>query len=321
MRTDAPSPPPHGPLPRVHFDLTTVQLFIATAELGGVTKAAERMHLAPAAASRRILELESQLGLSLFERRPHGMALTEAGRAMLAHARSITHSVLRMQDDAASYAGGDQGVVRIAAPKSAVIQFLPADIERCATRCPGVRIDLQEMNSQIVMQALERGMVDLGIYEAGLGTCELPSLPYRSDRLVVVTPREHALAGRARLALDDILSCDVIGLGAGSAISLMLERLAGEAGRILRMPMRVGGFDSIAALVAQGLGIAVMPQAVARSVAGGSRFARVPIEGDWSERRFVLCHRPPASLSRAAQGVVRVFSEPPTPTANPASTK
>ena len=150
MRTDAPSSP-HGPLPRVHFDLTTVQLFIATAELGGVTKAAERLHLAPAAASRRILELESQLGLSLFERRPHGMALTEAGRAMLAHARSITHSVLRMQDDAASYAGGDQGVVRIAAPKSAVIQFLPGDIERCAKRCPGVRIDLQEMNLAVVI--------------------------------------------------------------------------------------------------------------------------------------------------------------------------
>ncbi|MFN6997183.1 MAG: LysR family transcriptional regulator, partial [Aquincola tertiaricarbonis] len=142
---------------RLHFDLTTLQLFIATAELGGVTRAAGRVHIAPAAASRRIQELEAQFGLPLFERRPHGMALTDAGRAMLAHARSITHTVSRMQDDAASYLGGDQGVVRIAAPKSAVIQFMPADIERCALACPGVRIDLQEMNSQIVQQALKRG--------------------------------------------------------------------------------------------------------------------------------------------------------------------
>ena len=91
---------------RLHFDLTTLRLFIATAEQGGVTRAAERMHMAPAAASRRIVELEAQLGLPLFDRRPHGMTLTEAGRAMLAHARNISHTVVRMQDDAAFYLGG-----------------------------------------------------------------------------------------------------------------------------------------------------------------------------------------------------------------------
>ncbi len=139
--------------PRLHFDLTTVQLFIAVAELGGITRGAERLHLAPAAASRRVLELEAQLGVALFERLPHGMALTEAGRALLAHARGITHTVQRMQDDAASFIGGDLGVVRIAAPKSAVIQFLPFDIQRCASACPGVRIDLQEMNSLEVQQS------------------------------------------------------------------------------------------------------------------------------------------------------------------------
>jgi DNA-binding transcriptional LysR family regulator len=314
---------------RLHFDLTTLQLFIATAELGGVTRAAARLHIAPAAASRRIVELEAQFGLPLFDRRPHGMALTDAGRAMLAHARNITHTVVRMQDDAASYLGGDQGVVRLAAPKSAVLQFVPADIERCALACPGVRIDLQEMNSQIVQQALARGVADIGIFESTLGAVDLPTLPYRSDRLVLVAARGHALAGRAQVALDDILACDVIGLGEGSAISILLERLANEAGQLLRMRMRVGGFDSIAALVSQGLGIGVMPLAVARAVAGGSRFARVPIEGDWAKRQFVLCHRPHEVLSRAAQSVVQVLAQlqpaqpagPDTPNAKPASPK
>jgi DNA-binding transcriptional LysR family regulator len=306
---------------RLHFDLTTVQLFIATAELGGVTRGAERLHMAPAAASRRILELESQFGVALFERRPHGMVLTDAGRAMLAHARSITHTVLRMQDDAASYLGGEQGVVRVAAPKSAVIQFMPFDIERCAAACPGVRIDLQEMNSQVVQQALRRGVVDIGIYEASLGAIDLPTLPYRSDQLVVVTARGHALAGRGHVTLDDVLACDLIALGEGSAISIMLERLADEAGQLLRMRMRVGGFDSIAALVAQNLGIGVMPAAIARHVAGGNRFARLPVRGDWARRQFVLCHREPAALSRAAASVAQVLANTDTQNANPASPK
>jgi DNA-binding transcriptional LysR family regulator len=304
---------------RLHFDLTTVQLFIATAELGGVTRGAERMHMAPAAASRRILELESQFGVALFERRPHGMVLTDAGRAMLAHARNITHTVLRMQDDAASYLGGEQGVVRVAAPKSAVIQFMPRDIERCAAACPGVRIDLQEMNSQVVQQALRRGTVDIGIYEASLGAIDLPMLPYRCDHLVAVTARGHALAGRREVVLEDILACDLIVLNEGSAISIMLARLADETGQLLRMRMRVGGFDSIAALVAQDLGIGVMPAAIARHVAAGSRFARLPIRGDWARRQFVLCHRAEDSLSRAAASVARVLAD--TQNANPASPK
>ncbi len=295
--------------PRLHFDLTTIQLFIAVSDQGSITRGAERLHLAAAAASRRILELESQLGVALFERLPHGMALTEAGRALLAHARGITHTVQRMQDDAASFVGGDLGVVRVAAPKSAVIQFLPFDIQRCTTACPGVRIDLQEMNSQEVQQSLRRGTVDIGIYEGSLGVIDLPTEPYRTDRLVLVVARGHALARRKQVTTEDVLDCDLIVLGESSAISIGLERLAEEAGRVLRMRMRVGGFDSIAALVAQNLGGGVMPEAIAAEVAAGGRFVRLPIAGPWAARQFVLCHRPHGALSSAAQGVVAVLAQ------------
>ncbi|TDF67997.1 LysR family transcriptional regulator [Cupriavidus sp. L7L] len=296
-------------LPRLHFDLTTVQLFIAVADLGSITRGAERLHLAPAAASRRILELEAQLGVSLFERLPHGMACTEAGRALLAHARGITHTVQRMQDDAASFVGGDLGVVRVAAPKSAVIQFLPFDIQRCATDCPGVRIDLQEMNSLEVQQSLRRGTVDIGIYEGSLGVVDLPTALYRTDKLVLVVARGHALAKRKQVTSEDVLDCDLIVLGESSAISIGLERLAEEAGRVLHMRMRVGGFDSIAALVAQNLGGGLMPEAIAHEVAGGSRFARLPIAEDWAQRQFVLCHRPHSALSSAALSVLEVLAQ------------
>jgi len=85
--------------------------------------------------------------------------------------------------------------------------------------------------------------------------------------------------------------------------------------------MRVNGFDSISGLVAQGLGIGVMPQLVARSVAGGSRFVRVVIAGNWAHRQFVLCHRAAASLSRAAHSVVQVLAAAHTQKVNPASHK
>ena len=308
LQADTVASAPAAPA-RIHFDLTTLRLFIATAELGGVTKAAERMHLAAAAASRRIQEFEAQFQLPLFRRLPHGMALTDAGRALLAHARTMIHTTARMQDDAASFLHGEKGVVRIAACKSVVLQFLPTDIVRCAQACPGVRIDLQEMNSAGVLQAMTRGLADVGIYESSLGPIDLPASHYREDRLVLLAPRGHALARQASVDMADILAWDVISLDEGSAILINLERQACEANGVLRMPIRVGSFDSMAAMIAQGLGIGVMPEMVAAAIARGPAFCQVPIAGAWATRRFVLCHLPAGSLASAAQSVVPVLLE------------
>lgn len=293
---------------RLQFDLTSLRLFVATAELGGISKASERMALAPAAASRRIQELEQQLGLPLFERRSSGMVLTDAGRTLLAHARAILHTAGRMQDDAAAYRDGEKGVVRIAACKSVVLQFLPADIQRCAAAFPGVRVDLQEMNSQGVLDAMRRGAADLGLYEASMGPVPLPSRAYRDDRVVLLAPAGHALAGRAGVGLEDILQFDVIALNPGSAISLAMERAAAELNRTLQMRIRVDSFDSMAAMVEGGVGIGVMPQAVAERIAGDARFARLPIEAAWARRSFVLCEQPQGTLSAVAQGISRMLA-------------
>lgn len=292
---------------QLQFDLTSLRVFVATAELGGITKASVRLALATAAASRRIQDLETQLGLPLFERRPHGMVLTEAGRALLVHARSILHTAGRMQDEAASYRHGVKGVVRIAACKSVVLQFLPADLQRCAEACPGVRIELQEMNSQGVLQAMDRHAADLGIYEATMGPVEWATQPYREDRLILLAPRAHALAALPSVTLEDILPWEVIGLEEGSAIAIGLARHAAEAGGVLRMRTRVSSFDSMAAMVTQGVGLAVMPLAVAEAIARRPGLRRIPIRETWARRQFLLCLQAPEALSSAALSVLEVL--------------
>ena len=254
-------------------------------------------------------ELEAQFGLPLFQRLPHGMALTDAGRALLGHARSMASSVARMQDDAQAFRQGDKGVVRIAACTSTVLQFLPLDLLRCNAACPDVKIDLQELNSPGVIQALGRGLADIGIYESTLGVVPLPSLPYHQDRLVLVVPAAHALAGFDSVRATDFLDCDVIGLSEGSAIASTLERVAAEAQRGIRMRIRVSSFASMMAMVEQGIGVGLMPEQVARSFYGNRRFRHVEISEDWAVRRFVLCHQPLAALSSAAQAVIDVLAD------------
>lgn len=302
----------------LRFDLVTLRLFEATAELGAVTKAAERLALAPAAASRRISELESQIGVTLFERRPHGMTLTDAGRTLLAHARSMIHSAARMYDDASAFRQGDRGVVKIAACTSAVLQFLAEDVQRCHAAHPGIRIDLQELNSHGVMQALARNVVDIGIYEFSLGRLDFPTQIYREDRLVVLTTAGHPLAEVEQVTVRDLFAYDVIGLTEGSAISIALGRLANQSERVLHMRIRVGSFDSMTAMVAAGVGIGVMPLNVARVLADGERFRVLPIEGDWATRQFALSHLPQDSISSSALTVIDLLTQPVSQNSKPA---
>jgi DNA-binding transcriptional LysR family regulator len=236
------------------------------------------------------------------------MALSDAGRAMLAHARSMLHAVERMQDDAAAFLHGGRGIVRIAACTSAVLQFLPDDIRACHAANPNIHIDLQEMNSEGVVRAVQRGVADLGVFESSVGSVALPTLHYRDDRLCLVTLDDHPLArdqeaGRS-ITIDKLLDHDLIGLTEGASVSITLGRLAAHAEKPLKMRIRVGSFDSMAAMIASGIGVGLMPEAVAKLIASAPHFHHLPIGDDWAARRFVLCHQPRQSLALAADSVI-----------------
>jgi DNA-binding transcriptional LysR family regulator len=119
------------------IDSTTVQLVLAIAEEGSISRAADRLQLAVAAASRRLGDLESQLGTRLFKRQPHGVRATEPGLKLLAHIRQIGNLVERLEGDAQALGQGRDGRIIIGAPKSAILQFLAADIA-VAVGVPGV---------------------------------------------------------------------------------------------------------------------------------------------------------------------------------------
>src|SRR3546814_14182505 len=93
----------------VKIDSTTGQLVLAVAEEGSISRAADKLSLAVAAASRRISELEAQCGTKIFKRVPHGVRITESGSKLLQHIRQIDNLVLRLKDDAEAISRGQDG--------------------------------------------------------------------------------------------------------------------------------------------------------------------------------------------------------------------
>lgn len=283
------------------FDLTTLRVFVAVADERSLTRAAEREHLALAAVSKRVSDLESQLGISLLYRQPKGVELTPAGHALLHHARNVLDNLQRMNADLSEFSEGVKGHVRIHANTSAVIQFLPEDLSVFSRLHPQVKIDLEERVSTDTLRALREGLTDIGIFAGHLPVEELQVFPYRQDQLVLVTPREHPLATRECLALRDAAGYDFIGLQQDASLHTLLQLSAQQQGIPLRLRIQVRSFEAICRMIHTGMGIGVLPAQVVSNYLPTLEVATVPLSDAWARRELKIGVRNLQGLSVTAR--------------------
>ena len=171
------------------FDLLSLRLFIATAETGAIARAADASNIAPSAVSKRIAQLEQSVGAALFFRRQRGIELTPAGEALARHARSVLRLLERMDGELSEFSSGVRGVVRLSGNPSAVIQFLPEDLDAFIRLHPSVQIKLHEDMSVAILQAVRDGLTDIGIYSGNVPADELET---------AALPSRHAGRGGSR---------------------------------------------------------------------------------------------------------------------------
>lgn len=279
------------------LDLITLQLFVAVFEEGTLTRAAAREAIAVSAASKRLMELEQVLGLSLFVRRAKGMNLTAAGETLLHHARQMLFNVEKMGLELGEHSHGVRGYVRMLANLSAIIQFLPEDLRDFSDLHPQVKTDLEERPSNGVVQGVLDGVADLGICSSDTDTKGLPSVIYRLDKLVVLMPADHPLATRTSLAFAETLDSDYVGLHAASSINMRTHAAAREAGKMLRLRIHVPGFDAMCRMVQANMGIGILPHKAYELFGRALGLHAVPLTDAWSDRSLILVVRDEAQLS------------------------
>ena len=279
------------------LDLITLQLFVAVFEEGTLTRAAAREAIAVSAASKRLMELEQVLGVSLFVRRAKGMDLTAAGETLLHHARQMLFNVEKMGLELGEHSHGVRGYVRMLANLSAIIQFLPEDLRDFSQLHPEVKTDLEERPSKGVVQGVLDGVADLGICSSDTDTKGLPGVLYRHDKLVVLMPPEHPLAARQTLAFEETLGSDYVGLHAASSINMRTHAAAREAGKMLRLRIHVPGFDAMCRMVQANMGIGILPQKAYELFGRALGLHAVPLTDPWSDRSLIVVVRDEAQLS------------------------
>jgi Transcriptional regulator len=287
----------------MRLDLTSLALFVRVAESRSITKAAQQSHIALAAASRRITQLEDQLGVHLLFRSARGVELTPAGTALLARARDMMERVDGIRAELSDYAKGVKGIVRIEANASALAQYLPADLAAFLAKHPAIKLALGEERSGAIVQSVLAGHADLGIVMEGADAAGLQVFEYRADVLCAVLPKKHPVRER-KLAFAELLEHDFVGLESNTVISQLMLGEARERGVPLRLRVEVKSFDVVVRMIQAGLGIGVLPEAAAKPIASAMGLRLATLTDAWAQRRMYVAVRDYASLHAPARLLV-----------------
>jgi DNA-binding transcriptional LysR family regulator len=288
----------------MQFDLTDLSLFRHVVEAGSITHGAERAHLALAAASTRIRNMEKSLGASLLLRTRAGVTPTPAGRTLLQHARTLLAQAERLREDLGSYTGGLTGQIRILSNTNALTEFLPEALSAFLAWHPQVSIDLEERLSDEIVGLIAEGVGDIGIVAGTVDTGQLETYPFRSDRFVLVVPKDHRLASRPGISFAEVLEHDFVGLDRASALQRFLSAKASRTGKPIRLRVQLRSFDAVCRMVEAGVGLGIVPETTARRAGRTMAIGTVDLEDSWAARDLTLCIRSLKDLAASARQLV-----------------
>ena len=288
----------------MRFDLADLSLFRHVVEAGSITHGAERAHLALAAASTRIRNMEDVLGVPLLTRGRQGVTPTQAGRTLLQHARAILRQAERLHEDLGAYGGGLAGQIRVLSNTNALTEFLPRRSARFSPRIRSVSVDLEERLSDEIVGLIAEGVADIGVVAGTVDAGALETYPFRRDRFVLVVARIIRWRKRARSASRTCSIRISSGSIAPAPSSASSPSKAVRIGRPLRLRVQLRSFDAVCRLVECKVGIGIVPETTARRVSKTMAIAIVPLTDPWAVRDLTICIRKTSELPLYARQLV-----------------
>ncbi|OLL31591.1 LysR family transcriptional regulator [Burkholderia sp. SRS-W-2-2016] len=273
------------------IDLPGLQMLVAAIELKSLSKAAEHENLVTSAASKRIAELERQLGAVLLTRHGRGVEPTPAGIALYHRAKSILRSVELAQSAVAEFGPGGMPRIRLAVNRSAIIQYLAPALSRYFGLKPDAQVDLQERYSYDIPRLVHEGEADMGIYHALAPAPGVESVPYRRDRVGLVVPLDHPLATHTEILLEQAVEYPFVGYFPRHSFAAFLSLAERSLSHPLKVRIEVSNYEARCRMIREGIGIGIMPEQIAASYVAAHGLKTIHLRDPWAYRQFYLCTR------------------------------
>ena len=285
----------------MRLDFFDLRLFLNIVDTGSLTKGAARSAISLQAASERIKKLEQQYQVSLFSRHSGGVKMTFAGQVFAEHAQALLQQGQQLSQAMAGFSEGLNSNISLWSNSSAQSEYLPLLLPQYLVNNPNIQIDLKEAESNDIIAALTNGTAKLGLISSFFATPQLQTLEFSDDPLVLICPEQHDLSTGKALKLGDCLNYPFVGLMQYHSLQQSIETQARLLHCEIQYRLRLPNFAAIAQVVANNVGIAIMPQRAAQRLAKLYSFKQIQLSGDWANRKLLLAAKNFDELSAAYQ--------------------
>jgi DNA-binding transcriptional LysR family regulator len=235
--------------------------FVAVAESLNFSRAAEELHVAQPAVSQQIRALETELGVELFDRIGKRVTLTEAGRALLPHARQILGLVTQAENEVRERDQLKRGKTSLGAPPTVSTHLLPEKLLHFKQLWPGLEVTLREAGTQTLLSLIEDGKLDLAIISTDILPESVEHTPFLEEHyLLAVSPRHPFLGKRQTVKLADLSNEPFILFPEGYKLREVTLAACRHAGFEPKVALDGGAMQSALEFVGSGLGVALVPE-------------------------------------------------------------
>ncbi|MFP1678982.1 LysR family transcriptional regulator [Alloalcanivorax sp. C16-2] len=287
------------------MDTHSLTVFMAVADTGSFSAAAERLFLTQPAVSKRIAQLEQQLGTRLFDRVGRRIRLTEAGEALRPRARRVLLDLEDMSRAISDLTGGVSGTLRIGTSHHIGLHRLPPVLRRYSRAYPEVKLDIHFIDSEEAWEAVRHGDLELGVVT-------LPPQPdgrlhtqvVWNDPLVFMAAPEHPLARLERVPLDTLTGYSAILPSPVTFTRRIVESLFLERRLDLNISMSTNYLETIHMMVSIGLGWSVLPETMLDDTV-----VRLNVADSLPIRRLGVVSHPGRTRSNAARAFMATLEE------------
>ncbi len=287
------------------MDTQNLKAFVLVAENGSFSQAAEKLHLTQPAVSKRVALLEEQLGAGLFDRIGRNVTLTEAGRALLPHAKAVEQELLAAQQSVRDLDGEVAGRLRLATSHHIGLHRLPPLLSTFSKAYPGVQIDIEFLDSEQAYELIMQGKAELAVVTlAPVEEGSVITVPVWLDPLDFMVAADHPLAKHRALDLEILSEHPAILPGLNTYTGQIVKGLFDRHGLQLQVSMATNYLETIRMMASVGLGWTVLP----RSMRDDS-LATLDVAGAGIERTLGLVYHQGRSLSRAARAFIEALEQ------------
>ena len=248
------------------IQLVQIEGFLEVARRGSVSRAAEALFVTQPTLTARLHGLERELGAPLFVRTPHGMRLTDAGRAMVPYAERALRALVDGRDLLEQVKSASAGHLMIGAAPAVSTYILPELLEKFVAEHPRVEVSVRTGHSENIVDLVLSDEVQIGLGRA-IRHPDLEMRQFHTEELVLVCAPGHAFTKRRSVAMEEVAAERLIMFDLTSSYYEITQAAFLTAGTKLRGLMELDSIEAAKKMVERGLGVALLPRtAVAREV-------------------------------------------------------